>query len=145
MTKKAIAQTGSTLPSVFENFFRPWNEWFDGDGIGRKLSVPAVNISEDEKTYNVTLAAPGLDKKDFNIEVNGNLLTISAEKEEKSEEKDKRYTRHEYNYTSFSRSFTLPEKVEKSKIEARYENGILTLALPKVKSAKEENHKIKVA
>ena len=103
---------------------------------------PAVNITEGKSGYNLELAAPGLQKKDFKIDVNGNLLTISAEKEEKKEEKkDEKYTRKEYNYSSFSRSFTLPEEVQQDKIEASYDGGILKLALPKNEKATEKNHK----
>ena len=84
----------------------------------------------------VSLAAPGLKKSDFKIEVEGNMLTISSEKEESKEEKETRYTRKEYSYTSFSRSFTLPEEVNKEKIDAVYEDGVLKLTLPKMEEAK---------
>ena len=146
MAQKALTQMGDILPSVFDDFFKPWGEWFDTSRWPKASSVPAVNITEDDKAYNVTLAAPGLEKKDFSIDVNGNLLTISAEKETKKEEKDKKYTRREYNYTSFSRSFTLPDEVVKEKIEAKYDNGILALSLPKTETAKKNNsNKIKIA
>ena len=75
-------------------------------------------------------------KEDFKIDVDGNILTISAEKEEKKEEKDKRYNRREYNYSSFSRSFTLPDKVKQEDIQATYENGVLALLLPKKEEAR---------
>jgi HSP20 family protein len=79
----------------------------------------------------VSLAVPGMEKEDFKIDVGGNILTISAEKEENKEEKDKRYNRREYNYSSFSRSFTLPDEVKQENIQATYENGVLALLLPK--------------
>lgn len=147
MAQKALTQMSDALPSVFDDFFRPWGEWFDNTPrFQRALSVPAVNVTEDDKAYKVTLAVPGLDKNDFNVDVNGNLLTISAEKEQDTEEKEKRYTRREYNYTSFSRSFTLPEEIAKEKIEAKYDNGILSLSLPKIeKTGKGGSNKIKIA
>jgi HSP20 family protein len=98
--------------------------------------VPAVNITEQKDEYQVSLAAPGLKKDDFKIDVDGNMLTISSEKEESKEEKEKSFTRKEYNYSSFSRSFTLPEEINKEKIEARYEDGVLKIALPRKEDTK---------
>jgi len=136
MSTKSLRLNG-TIPSVFDDFFKPWNEWFENDGmIGRMLKVPAVNITEHENEYEVALAAPGLKKDDFKIDVNGNMVTISSEKEESKEDKDKRYTRKEYSYSSFSRSFALPDDVNRDKIEARYENGVLTLSLPRKEEVK---------
>ena len=128
-------------------FFRPWNEWFEGNGglLQRTLTVPAVNITEEDNSYKVTVAAPGMSKKDFNIDVEGNMLTISAEKEEEKEESDKKFNRKEYNYSSFSRSFTLPEEVAKEEISAKYDNGILMLTLPKNEKATNNTKKISVS
>ncbi|MFT3678117.1 MAG: Hsp20/alpha crystallin family protein [Chitinophagaceae bacterium] len=138
MSAKSLARQNEAIPSVFDDFFKPWNEWFENGGmIGRMLKVPAVNITEHEKEYQVALAAPGLKKEDFKIEMDGNMVTISSEKEENKEDKDKRYTRKEYSYSSFSRSFTLPEDVNRDKIEARYEEGVLTLLLPRKEEAKQ--------
>lgn len=137
MSAKSLARLNETIPSVFDDFFKPWNEWFENGGmIGRMLKVPAVNITEHEKEYQVALAAPGLKKDDFKIDMDGNMVTISSEKKESKEDTDKRYTRKEYSYSSFSRSFTLPEDVNRDKIEARYEDGVLTLLLPRKEEAK---------
>lgn len=130
MSTQALARLSENMPSVFDDFFKPWNEWFDGGFRGRVLNVPAVNITEQKDAYEVSLAAPGLKKDDFKIDVDGNMLTISSEKEEKKEEKDKRYTRKEYNFSAFSRSFTLPDEVIKEKIQAKYEDGVLKIMLP---------------
>jgi HSP20 family protein len=100
------------------------------------MTMPAVNIVENKEDYMVSLAVPGMKKDDFNIDVEGNMLTISSEKEESKEEKEDKYTRKEYNYSSFSRSFTLPDEVNKEKIEAKYEDGVLKLMLPKKEEAK---------
>ena len=136
MSTRALTKSPST-PSLFDEFFKPWNEWFDDSNfINRINKVPSVNITENGNHYNVALAAPGLKKDDFKIEIDGNMLTISSEKEEKKEEKDEKYTRKEYNYSSFSRSFTLPEDVKQDGIDAKYEDGILTLKLPRKEDAK---------
>lgn len=138
MSTKSLIRTSERMPAVFDDFFKPWNEWFgNNENIwGRILTVPAVNISENKDTYNVSLAVPGKKKKDFKIDVQGDLLTISAESEELKEEKDEKFTRKEYNFSSFSRSFTLPQEVNKEKIEANYEDGVLKLILPKSENKK---------
>ena len=130
MTTQSLAKLADKMPSVFDDFFKPWNEWFDGGVWGRTHKVPAVNITEQEGEYIVSLAAPGLKKDDFKIDVDGNMLTISSEKEDNKEEKDERFTRKEYNYSSFSRSFNLPEQVDQEKIDAKYADGVLTITLP---------------
>ena len=132
MATKALTKTGEMFPTVFEDFFKPWNEWFDDRSFfGKIMKVPAVNVVETKDFFMVSLAVPGLKKNDFKIDIEGNMLTISSEKEEEKEEKDLRFTRKEFNYLSFSRSFTLPEEVKREKIEAIYEDGILKLTLPK--------------
>ena len=132
MSSQSLAKKTERFPAVLEDFFKPWNEWFsNGDNFfNRSLSVPAVNISESKDHYEVSLAAPGMKKDDFRIDVQGDLLTISSEQEETKTEKEKKFSRKEYNYSSFRRTFTLPEEVNKEKIEARYENGVLILSLP---------------
>lgn len=132
MATHALARLAERTPTVFDEFFKPWNEWFDNGGSlwNRTLQVPAVNITELKDSYIVSLAAPGLKKDDFKIDLDGNMLTISCEKEESSEEKNAKFTRKEYNYSSFSRCFTLPEEVNKEKIEAKYEDGLLKISLP---------------
>ena len=102
-----------SLPSIFHDFFKPWDRWFDTNGgsMSNMMTVPAVNIVEKQDHYEISLAAPGMKKDDFNIDVEGNLLTISAESEQKREEKDERHTRQEFNYTSFSRAFTGPPQI----------------------------------
>ncbi len=127
------------MPFVFEDYFRPWNEWFENGNSnlwGTAMNIPAVNITEHKNAYEVSLAVPGMKKDDFKIDVEGNMLTISSEKEESKEEKDKKFTRKEYNYTSFSRSFTLPAEINKEKIDAKYDNGILKISLPRKEEAK---------
>ncbi len=126
---------GDLFPSLFDDFFRPFNFW-DTDFTPRTLTMPAVNIDENKDRFDLSLAVPGMKKSDFNINVENNMLTISSEKEEKSETKQKNGYRNEFNYSSFSRSFALPEEVIKDKIDARYEDGVLKLSLPKKEEAK---------
>ena len=137
MKTHALAKRAERLPSVFEDFFNnSLNDWFDGGFPARTMNVPAVNITDRKDDYLVSLAAPGLKKEDFKIDVEGNILTISSEKEEKKEEKEEKYTRQEYSYSSFERSFTLPDEVNKDKIDAHYQDGVLKLVLPKKEEAK---------
>ncbi len=111
-----------------------------GDWVGRDffLDTPSVNIMETDLAYKVELAAPGLEKNDFNIQVEGDYLKITASKEGKKEEKQDNYVRREFNYTSFERSFRLPETVKADKIAATYDNGVLKVELPKKEAAQKE-------
>ena len=131
MSNQELAKLSETMPSLFDDFFKPWNEWFEGGLSMRTVKVPSVNITEQKNEYLVSLAAPGLKKENFKINVDGNMLTISSEKEENKEEKDKKFTRKEYSYSSFSRCFTLPEEISQEKIEAKYEDGVLKISLPR--------------
>ena len=128
------------FPSLLSDFFNTSlidRDFFDLDRdffpsrLG--VNVPKANITETPKEYKLELAAPGLERKDFNIEVENHMLTISAEKEEEKNEKDGEYSRREYSFNSFSRSFTLPENVKEGDIDAKYENGVLKVSIPKAK------------
>lgn len=136
---KSLLRSSLLRPSVLEDIIRPWNEWLD-EKWPFSTHLPAVNVKETDDTYEIIMAAPGLEKNDFKIDVNGSLLTISAKKDEKKEEKDETYSRREYSYTSFSRSFSLPEDIFKDKIDANYMNGELRLTLPKKEEAKTMPH-----
>lgn len=137
MGTQALTKTTERMPTLFDDFFKPWNEWFDNGGLwGRVMNIPAVNITENKDEFKVALAVPGMKKDDFNIDIDGNMLTISSQKEETKEEKDKKFTRKEYNFSSFSRSFTLPDEVNKEKIEAKYEDGVLKISLPRKEELK---------
>lgn len=121
-----------------------WDDFFN-DGFFNQLSsatsnsnTPAVNVSEDEKGYTIEVAAPGLTRKDFNLEVDDDILTISTGQKESKEEKKENYLRREFNYHTFKRSFRLPETVDQEQIRATHESGILTLSLPKKKEAVQE-------
>ena len=136
MENKAVDKPRTTWPSVFESgwmdkfFNAPLDEFFN---VSKVMNVPAVNVSETEKEFKLCIAAPGLEKKDFKVEAFDEMLTISAEHEtEKKEEKIGRFNRREYNYSSWSRSFTLPENCDAGKIDAAYNNGELKILIPKI-------------
>lgn len=95
------------------------------------LNLPSVNVKETPKEFVLEMAAPGLTRKDFKVEVDNNTLCISSEKEEEKKEENKDYTRREFSYNSFSRSFTLPDNVKENNVEAKYDNGILKVTIPK--------------
>ena len=126
------------FPSLVSDFFRtPFMRSglfdVDMDLLPARLggTVPSANISETEKEFFIKLAAPGLLKKDFKIEVENDMLTISAEKEEEKNEKEKGHNKREYSFNSFSRSFTLPENCKAEKIDAKYDDGVLKIRVPK--------------
>jgi HSP20 family protein len=125
--------------SLFDDFFSRdlWNRAMTNSS-STNTTIPLVNIKEDNENFEVEMAAPGMDKKDFKVELDGNVLTITSEKEIQNEEKDgERYSRREFSYQSFQRSFQLPkEVVDAEKIEAKYENGVLRLLIPKKEEAK---------
>jgi HSP20 family protein len=141
---KSLLRSSLFRPSALEEIMRPWSEWLD-ERWPLSSHMPAVNVKESEKDYEISLAAPGLEKSDFKIDVNGSTLTVSAEKDEKKEERENGYSRKEYNYRGFSRSFTLPDDILKDKIDANYKNGELFLKLPKKEeSTKTVHQKISV-
>lgn len=133
------------LPSIAKRTFSPFYMpgFFEDDFFpvisGRTDSMPAVNIREDEKKFVLDLAVPGIDKKDLKIDIDEDVLTISSETKNESEESRDGYKRKEFSYASFCRSFQIPDNVNRDKIEASYKDGILNVSLPKVE---EEKNKI---
>lgn len=139
MSTKAMSKSNDLFPSVFNDFFRPWGSWFDqpqDGGWGSMLRMPAVNIMENKDDFKITMAVPGVKKELLQIDVYGNLLTVSAHAANTAVDTEGKYTCKEYNYSSFSRSFPLPEGVIPEKITAAFENGELALTLPKTESKK---------
>ncbi len=131
------------LSSFVDDFFR--DDFFSLKPFEVNNFFPATNIEETEKSFNIELAIPGMEKEDINVELENGLLVISAEKEESKEESDKKFTRKEYNYNSFRRSFTLPENVKEEDIVAEYDKGILKLVVPKTKMEITKTKKINVS
>jgi len=134
----SLIKFSNAYPGLFDRFFD--NELFDWSNRNfstTNTTLPSVNIKESEEGFEVELAAPGLDKKDFKIELNNNLLTISSEKKVENEVKEsEQFTRREFSYQSFNRSFTLPNCADAGKVAAKYDNGILRVLIPKKEEAK---------
>ena len=132
------------LPTITRRSYSPFlSNLFDDDFFpvltGRNSSMPAVNIRENEKNFTLELAVPGMDKKDLKIDINEDVLTISSETKNETEENTDGYKRKEFSFSSFCRSFYIPENVNKEKIGASYKDGILNVELPK---NEEEKNKI---
>ncbi|MDH5599565.1 MAG: Hsp20/alpha crystallin family protein [Cyclobacteriaceae bacterium] len=127
--------------SMFSDFFESEHLY---DDFFNKSMVPAVNVKDDGKEYLVEVAAPGMEKDDFNITIENGLLCISAECKDEKEEKEENYTRKEFNYQSFQRSFTLPEDANEEDIHAKYKRGVLKIKLTK-KELGAEKHKKMIA
>ncbi|MFA5973365.1 MAG: Hsp20/alpha crystallin family protein [Lentimicrobiaceae bacterium] len=127
-----------TWSNLFNDFLnRDWFDWNNQNYSLTNTTIPAVNIKETVNEFEVDVAAPGMSKEDFKIELNNNVLTISSEKQTENETKEgKNVTRMEFSYQSFSRSFTLPAIVETERITAKYENGLLRVNIPKKEEAK---------
>lgn len=131
----------SLLPSWTSDLLNPAKLFspnlldFNGDFPSLDLAsrLPSVNVEEDEKEFIIEMAAPGLEKKDFKIAVDNGCLTISSEKEEEKKEEKKNYLRREYSYNSFTRTFAMPDNSIPDKINAKYDNGILHVTIPKEK------------
>jgi len=131
--------------SLFDDFFSRdlWNLGNNSHST-TNTTIPAVNIRETNENFEVEMAAPGMTKNDFKIELDGNQLTITSEKSDQREEKDgEKYNRREFSYQSFQRSFQLQKDVvDADKIEAKYENGVLHLVIPKKEEAKQKPPKM---
>lgn len=124
-----------------DRFFKTdFPDIFDSEN---SLTVPAINVTEEKNNYIVNMAAPGLKKEDFDISLDGNLLTISSEKESEKDDDSERFSRREYNYSYFSRSVTLPDSAETKNIAAKYTDGILSLTIPK-KPDTDKNRSLKI-
>lgn len=127
--------------NFFDDFFtRDFMNWGLSNNSHTNTTIPAVNIKETNDHFEVEMASPGMTKDDFRIELDGNQLTISSERENQREENNEanQYSRKEFSYQSFQRRFQLPKDVvDADKIEARYENGLLHLLIPKKEEAKQ--------
>jgi len=148
MLPNVLSRKNSTVPRNFvdeffnDNFFP---KFFDWTSNWQSTSVPAVNVEETDKEYVIDVAAPGLDKKDFKLSLDENVLSISSQNEQSNEEKKDGYLRREFNYSSFSRSFTLPENTDASQIKASHKNGVLTISIPKNEEKAKVSKEIKIS
>lgn len=121
-----------TMKSILADLFE--TDTFFSNSVFKRQWVPYVNVKDADNCFEIDLAAPGLKKEDFNIVVQNGILTISAESRSEKEDSSKKYTRKEFYYNGFSRSFTLPGDVEENSIQAKYEDGLLRLTLNKTKT-----------
>ena len=135
-----VRRTQNWVPSIFNDFFD--NDWM----IRANATAPAINVFETANEYKVELAAPGMTKDDFNVHIDeDNKLVISMEKKEENneEKKEGRYLRREFSYSKFQQTMILPEDVDKEKIAARVDNGVLKIELPKINEEKKvKAHKV---
>ena len=145
MESKALDKPRTSWPTLFDSgwmdkfFNAPIDEFFN---MGKVMNVPAVNVSESDKEFRLTVAAPGMEKKDFKVEAFDEMLTISAEKEKEEKEiKEGRFNRREYNYNSWTRSFSIPENCDPAGVLAEYNNGELKILLPKTEVKQKQNVK----
>lgn len=125
------------LPSFTDDFFG--NDFLSGffdSSVNR--TIPEVNVLENNDAFMIEVAAPGLEKKDFKIDLNNKVLSISSERETKKIDEKEKYIRREFSYSSFQRSFSLPDSVDQEKIKANHKDGILTIEIPKREEAKEK-------
>mgnify|MGYP005726838387 CR=1 FL=1 len=146
----SVAKNGSLANTNSNTLRKPWNNWFDeffdrdinslfSSNLNQLVGVnPKVNIKESPDAFWIEMAVPGCSKSDFQIEVDHRELTVSSESQNEHQEKDKEYTRREFSFASFRRTFTLPDSVNDEKISANYTDGILKLHLPKKDEAKKK-------
>lgn len=127
-----ITRNNVVFPSFVNELLRP--DWFGGiDNF--QGALPPVNVKENEKDFELELAVPGRKKEDFNVEIDNGVMTISAEQKSENTVSDENYTRKEFGYSSFKKSFTLPKTVNTEQINASYEDGVIKFVLPKKEEA----------
>ena len=142
MTLVRFNQPSSVFP--YRNLLNGMlNDLSHYSGSDSRASIPAVNVRETESGFQLEVAAPGLQKEHFSVKVEGRVLTVSAENKQETDKEEGKWTRKEFSYTSFSRSFTLPESVDANAIAAKYENGILSVSVAKAGRVKPKSIEIK--
>ena len=136
-----VRRNSGSFPALLNDFFtREMFNWGESNYSNTGTTVPAVNIKESKDSFEVEVAAPGMKKEDFKIHLDNNLLTISSESRvEHEDDNNGEYSRKEFSYQSFQRSFTLPkEVVDSENIKAKYNDGVLKLSIPKREEAKQK-------
>lgn len=147
---KTVNRNNLWFPSILENLFLENRLDIPGNENWEKFSIPAVNIIENLPNFVIEVAAPGMEKDDFKIEVEKDTLTISSKavsdtKEETTDENETKFRKREFNYKEFTRSFKLPESINTEDIEATYTNGVLRVTLPKVEEVKELKRMVEIS
>ena len=131
-----VRKTQNWLPDIFNDFFD--NDWM----VRTNATAPAINVLENENNYEIEVAAPGMKKEDFKVHIdeNGNLaIEMEKKMEDKEEKKHGHYLRREFSYSKFQQTMVLPDDVEKDKISAKVENGVLNVIIPKIEKTKAED------
>ena len=140
---RPIPSTNFFQSGLFDDFFnRSIADFIGSDGL---MNQPPVNISESDHAYWIEFAAPGFEKQAFTIQVENQTLTVSAQRETKQKDENERYTRREFRFESFKRSFKLPDTVNQTEVSAVYENGVLKVMLPKTEKAQSIEKTIPIA
>lgn len=136
MSDVTKTESGKIKPAIFTGLFDPFFKRQFSDWMGKDFieTIPNVNILETPSAYHVEMAAPGLKKDDFSIKMDGDVVTISGSRQSEQTTEGKEFTRREYNYSSFSRSFTVPQQVDQNKITASYTDGVLKVDFPKMET-----------
>ena len=134
----SLVRFSNQVPSVFDRFFEgDLFDWSNRNFSNTNTTLPSVNIKENSDEFKVEVAAPGFDKGDFKLELNHDVLTISSEKQIENETKEAvHFSKREFSYQSFTRSFTLPHTTDYERIDAKYDNGILYVSIPKKEELK---------
>ena len=133
-----VRRTQNWLPDIFNDFFD--NDWM----VRTNATAPAINVLENENSYEIEVAAPGMKKEDFKVHIdeNGNLaIEMEKKVDEKEEKKNGHYLRREFSYSKFQQTMVLPDDVEREKISAKVENGVLNVIIPKIEKTKPEDSK----
>jgi HSP20 family protein len=140
MTQLTAKKKNGSFPRLRNDYFT--NRLFfprlfdlDDDFFGNGMSTPPANVTETEKEYNVELSVPGMNREDLKIDIDDGVLSISSETKEEHKSEEKNYHRREFSYSSFKRTFTLPENASEENIKAKYENGMLKIAIPKAEQS----------
>ncbi len=147
MLPTIIRKRNYSSPSIFDEFFNDsyLPGFFEHNAKSNGSTSPAVNVEEDEKEYRIEVAAPGLEKEDLHVTIDDGVLTIKAEQKADNKESKDNYIRREFEFSSFSRAFTLPDEVDAEKISAKHKNGVLKVTLPKAEVKVAPVKEVKIA
>ena len=141
MTLVRTQSSRDRFQDLFDDLLAP-EFYLRGRSISPQVSLPKINIKEGDNAYVLEVAAPGIAKEDFNIQLEDGLLTVSSQKKEEKEEENKKYYKREFSHQTFKRSFRLPENVDAENITANYVDGVLSVQVPLAQKAKEDQPKL---
>lgn len=140
----ALVKFKDNFPSFIDEFLNGEFNHSNRNAFSNGVSLPAVNVKEKENSFVVEVASPGMKKEDFKIELDNNILEISSEYQDEVKNENEKFSRREFKYASFKRSFKLPELIDAENISANYENGILNISIPKKEEVKPKSKLIAI-